>query len=156
MVFSWLSSLFSQGEEAPPELYETILMLDEIGTIRNELPINQRGWLFELGLYVLKRKRSGMTRLEAGSHVRRSAIDLWREHPWEPYRVRKYQGGEWENLVLPSLTLAGFLYRHNGLPDHHMAAFKNAVQNFKRTGEFHAPDSEPKVSPWLTDCNPPQ
>lgn len=140
MIAKWFSNLFSKGEEAPEELIGTIEALELISWAREQLPQNQRGWLFMLGLYVQGREAMGMSRIQAGGHISKPSIDLWRENYGEPYKVRKYNPGDWERLVEPTFVLAMWLKEHGGMPNEHANDLENAVAQFKQTGEFSLPD----------------
>ena len=79
-------------EMASPDLIET---LEQIGAIKDSLPLRSRGWCNELGLFVQLRELKGMASLKAGGRFR-SRIELWRESAMEPWETRKYRPGDWE------------------------------------------------------------
>ena len=113
--------------------------LETIGRIKDSLPSTQRGWCNQLGLFVQLKSAGDMSRLQAGGKFR-SRIDLWQETPHGDWDVRKYNPGEWEGLVEPTLTLSSWLLKHGGMPDEHAKDLESAVALFKQTGEFALPD----------------
>jgi len=142
-VFIWVASWIFGGEskgkvEVTDELEEILDKLESIGNIKNELPLNTRGWCNSLGLFVQLREKGGLSRLEAGDDKYRSQIDAWRDYSFE-WKVKKYNPGDWEKLVNPTLDIAGWLNGWGGLPEEYMASFNKAVEVFKEEGYLKLP-----------------
>ncbi len=113
-------------------------VLQEIGQIKNNLPLNQRGWCNELGLFVQLREAMGMARLQAGGKYR-SQLDAWRDSLGEPWRIKKYNPGNWERLVDPTLQLTRWLGDRQGLPGGVEGDFHSSIRMFQTTDVLHLP-----------------
>jgi len=144
-VADWIFGSPIKGKvEVNDKLEGLLFKLEIIGTIKNTLPFNQRGWCNILDLYVQLREAANVERLEAGDNMYHSKIDAWREgFPSESgltWKVRKYKPGDWEKLVNPTLEIAHWLSTYGGLPEEHVEAFNRAIQVFKKEGHLELPD----------------
>ncbi len=85
-------------------------------------------------------EQGGLARLEAGDGKYRSQIDAWLDYSsgteWE---VKKYNPGDWEKLVDPTLDIANWLGIHGGLPKEQVDAFNRAIEVFKKEGHLELP-----------------
>ena len=144
-VADWIFGSPIKGKvEVNDKLEGLLFKLESIGTIKNTLPFNQRGWCNILDLYVQLREAANVERLEAGDDMYHSKIDAWREgFPSESgltWKVRKYRPGDWEKLVNPTLEIANWLSTYGGLPGEHGEAFNRAIEVFKKEGHLELPD----------------
>jgi hypothetical protein len=144
-VADWIFGSPIRGKvEVDDKLEGLLFKLEIIGTIKNTLPFNQRGWCNILDLYVQLREAANVERLEAGDDMYHSKIDAWREgFPSESglaWKVRRYKPGDWEKLVNPTLEIANWLSTYGGLPEEHGEAFNRAIQVFKKEGHLELPD----------------
>jgi len=145
-IFIWVASWIFGGSikgkvEVSDELEEVLNKLENVGNIKNELPLSARGWCNCLGLYVQLREKGGMSRLEAGDDKYHSRIDAWRDYSFE-WKIKKYDRGDWERLVNPTCDIANWLSRYGGLPEEHMASFNRAIEVFKKEGRLELPRIE--------------
>ena len=121
-----------------------VARIADIAEVKKALPFNQRGWINELGLHVQLRELAGVARLEAGSRGAMSAtLDAWREDPFGDWEVKKYERGDWERLVEPTLRLAEWIYSQGGLNVDIEPMYRSAVSQFEATGTFDLPPPEP-------------
>jgi len=115
------------------------MMLD-IGVSKCVLPLQLRGWMSAVGLYVQLRSAGGWQRLEAGGMFRscfdalcRSPIPSMEFANWE---IRKFDQRRWErhfaHLVWPTWEIS--LYLGSDAQDE--ATFMAVVEHFKKTGEW--------------------
>ena len=125
--------------------FNTIFFIGLIGEEKNKLPENQRGWCNELGLTVILNERFGVSKVEAGrdgtvfmSATRNSPSGDWDVDSGD-WDVDRYENGEWEQLVNPTLKLTNWLAEMGGLPDHASGVFNSAVSEFRQTGELNLP-----------------
>ena len=160
-LFIWVASWIFGGPikgkiEVTKELDFLLDRLQLIGNKKNELPLNARGWCNSLGLFVQLREMGNMTRLQAGDKYH-SQIDAWldfspgADNTFSPpgsdsifsssfWKVKKYNPGDWEKLVDPTLDIASWLGIHGGLPEEYMDSFNRAVEVFKKEGHLELPD----------------
>jgi len=147
-IFIWVASWIFGGPikgkvEVTEELDFLLDRLQMIGNKKNELPLNTRGWCNSLGLFVQLREMGNMTRLQAGDKYH-SQIDAW----WDPtsidllsslWKVKKYNPGDWEKLVDPTLDIAYWLGIHGGLSEEYVDSFNKAIEVFKKEGHLELP-----------------
>ncbi|MFH1560171.1 MAG: hypothetical protein ABID84_01995 [Chloroflexota bacterium] len=114
--------------------------LQQIGQIKNTLPIGQRSCCNELGLFVQLREARGMHRLQAGGKWK-SQLDIWQDAPGKSWTVRKYQPGQWEASIGPTLQLARWLGDRLGLPEDVMEDFHSSIRRFQATGALYLPQN---------------
>jgi hypothetical protein len=142
-LFIWVADWIFGGPikgkvEVNDELEELLNKLETIGNIKNELPFTSRGWCNSLGLFVQLREKGGLSRLEAGDDKYRSQIDAWRDYSLG-WKVKKYNPGDWEKLVNPTLDIANWLSTWGGLPEEYMDSFNRAVEVFRKEGHLKLP-----------------
>jgi len=146
-IFIWVASWIFGGSikgkvEVNDELEELLNKLETIGNIKNTLPLNARGWCNSLDLFVQLREMANMKRLQAGEK-NHSQIDAWQDYsPIESgteWKVKKYNPGDWEKLVDPTLEVATWLSTYGGLPEEYAESFNRAVQVFKKEGHLKLP-----------------
>ena len=126
--------------EVTEELELLLDSLRDIDRYKNELPLNARGWCSSLGLYVQLRDMGTMTRLQAGDKLH-FQVDAWLDYSSGlEWKVKKYNPGDWEKLVDPTLDLAYWLVGHGGLPEEYMDSFNRAIEVFKKEGHLKLPD----------------
>ncbi len=141
-VASWIFGGPSKGKvEVNDELEELLNKLESIRNIKNALPFNARGWCNSLGLYVQLREMANMTRLQAGGELK-SQIDAWQDYleSGTEWKVKKYNPGDWEKLVAPTLEIANWLSIYGGLPEEYAESFNRAIQAFNKEGHLELPD----------------
>jgi len=66
------------------------------------------------------------------------------------WKVKKYNPGDWGNLVNPTLEVADWLFAHGGLPEEYMDSFNRAVEAFKKEGHLKLPrtkEAPPELPP---------
>ena len=118
---------------------ELIDDLVRIGTLKSRYPFRERGKFNELGLFVQMKSLKGMTSLKAGGKFI-SRINLYQQREGEKWEVKKYKPGEWERSVKPTLELAEWLHKWEGMWDAPLGGsiakldFREAVEGFKKTG----------------------
>lgn len=144
-IFIWVASWIFGGPikgkvEVNDELEELLNKLETIGNIKNTLPLNARGWCNSLGLFVQLREIANMTRLQAGEK-NHSQIDAWQDYleSSTEWKVKKYNPGDWEKLVAPTLEMANWLSTYGGLPEEYAESFNRAIQAFKKEGHLTLP-----------------
>jgi len=146
-IFIWVASWIFGGSikgkvEVNDELEELLNKLETIGNIKNTLPLNARGWCNSLDLFVQLREMANMKRLQAGEK-NHSQIDAWQDYsPIESsaeWKVKKYNPGDWEKLVDPTLEIATWLSTYGGLPEEYAESFNRAIQVFKKEGHLKLP-----------------
>jgi hypothetical protein len=145
LVANWILGSPIKGKvEVDDKLEGLLFKLESIGTIKNTLPFNQRGWCNILDLYVQLNEAADVERLEAGDDMYHPKIDAWREgftsESRLTWKVRKYKPGNWEKLVNPTLEIANWLSTYGGLPEEQGEAFNRAIQVFKKEGHLELPD----------------
>ena len=118
----------------PPILFG----LETIGVIKNGLPLRQRGWCNELGLFV--QLNLALQTLLAGGKYRNRIGFHWRSQE-DDWQVDRFRHGTWEALVQPSLFLAEWLRDRSGLPSYLEQDLAGAVGRFKAGREFQLPVS---------------
>jgi hypothetical protein len=154
-LFIWVADWIFGGPikgkvEVNDELKKLLDHLAWIGYIKNQLPLNQRGWCNSLGLFVQLRRKGNLTRLEAGDGKYHSQIDAWLEGcsiasgfewfvPGLEWKVKKYNPGDWEKLVDPTYNIAVWLLERGGLPEEYMGSFNRAIEAFKKEGHLKLP-----------------
>jgi hypothetical protein len=143
-LFIWVASWIFGGPikgkvEVNDELEELLDKLERIGKVKNELPFNARGWCNSLGLFVQLREMAGQARLQAGGKYD-SQIDAWLDYSSSTeWKVKKYNRGDWEKLVDPTLDIADWLSIHGGLPEEQVDAFNDAIAAFWKEGNLKLP-----------------
>ena len=141
-VWSWVfGSPFQSKVELTEEIETLIDKLEQIGRYKNGLPMNARGWVNSLGLYVQYREAASLGRLEAGSNAQRSDLDAAVDFSSGNFdwKVKKYNPGAWEELVDPTFDIALWLDIHGGLPESSASAFQKAIDLYHQTGELELP-----------------
>lgn len=143
-IFIWVAEWIFGGPtkgkvKLTYELEELLDELESIGSIKNELPLNARGWCNRLGLYVQLKSKGSLTRLQAGDNKKRSQIDAWRDYSSIEWKVKKYNPGDWEQLVNPTLDIANWLSTHRGLTEEYKNSFIRAIKVFKKEGHLELP-----------------
>jgi len=143
-VVSWIFGSSIKGKvKVNEELEELLNKLETIGKIKDSLPLNQRGWCNILGLYVQIREAANMSRLQAGAKLN-SNIDAWQDYSStelsNKWIVKKYNSGDWERLVEPTLEIASWLDTHGGLHEEYMDSFNRAIQVFDKEGHLELPE----------------
>jgi len=141
-VWSWVfGSPFQSKVELTEDLETLIDKLEQIGRYKNSLPMNARGWVNSLGLYVQYREAASLGRLEAGSNARRSDLDATVDFSSGSFdwKVKKYNSGDWEDLVNPTFDIALWLDSYGGLPESSAATFQKAIDRYHQTGELELP-----------------
>ena len=147
-VASWIFGGSIKGKvEVDDELEGLLDKLESIGNIKNTLPFTARGWCNSLGLFVQLREKGGLSRLEAGDDKYHSQIDAWQDYfqgrDWLlRWQVKKYNPGDWEKLVDPTLAIATWLSTYGGLPKEYIDSFNSAIQVFKKEGHLELPSSQ--------------
>lgn len=106
-----------------------------IGTMRDTLPFDQRGWTNELGINVLLRSLAGQLRLEAG-HGGKKFIDARSSDNGGTWTLKKYQPGDWEHNVVPTLKLTMWLIERGGLSEENDNEYWSAIERYRRVGDL--------------------
>ena len=114
---------------------ETIQNLLRIGELKNGLPMNQRGWCNDLGLFV--QFHEGQM-LEAGGKFRKK-IRLVNPDSGGVWKINFYRPGDWEGLVSPTFELARWVAHRRGVPANLTKDVNGAVERFKSGGEMKLP-----------------
>jgi hypothetical protein len=154
-----MSFLWSRKQpKIDPALLE---QLERIREIKDGFRLSERGACNALGLYVqyqlippppVKSQKSGnhaedawrnfikygtgVETLQAGSRAS-SYVDVWRESfSSDAWKIEKYQSGEWEVLVQPTVRLAEWLNDWGGLSDENKTDFQSAVTKFKEVRQL--------------------
>ena len=95
-----------------------------------------------MGLFVQFRATPNLSRVQAGGKYH-SQIDAWEEgisiESCLAWKVKKYEPGDWEKLVDPTLEIAIWLMLHEGLPEEYMDSFNRAIEVFKKEGYLKLP-----------------
>ena len=120
--------------------------LEKIAEIKDSLLPRSKGWCNELSLFVQRREAKGMVRLQAGGKYH-AHVDLWQDRS-ETWKVRRYQPGEWEALVDPTLNLAQWLAGRGGLAKSVTVEFQEAIRTFELTVCLELPEG---VKSFLAD-----
>lgn len=156
-LFIWVADWIFGGPikgkvEVTDELEELLDKLSRIGNIKNHLPFSQRDWCNSLGLFVQLRDTRKLSRVQAGGKYH-SQIDAYEEgesiDTGLEWKVQKYEPGDWEKLVDPTLEIAIWLMLHEGLPEQYVASFNKAIEMYKNKGSLKLPRTK-KYPPKLT------
>lgn len=136
------------------EVKEFIGILLTIGTIKNGLPLNLRGWLNILGLYVQHKSLGGWERLQAGEKWKGyfnaflySKDDVGAFLDIGKWEIKKFDRKGWANrfahLVLPTSDIALFVsggnpYVQSGsqFDQPSLDTLNTVVKHFEFTGEW--------------------
>jgi len=156
-LFIWVADWIFGGPikgkvKVTDELEELLDKLSRIGNVKNLLPFSQRDWCNSLGLFVQLRDTRNLSRVQAGGKYH-SQIDAYLEgesiDTGLEWKVMKYEPGDWEKLVDPTLEIAIWLMLNEGLPEENMASFNKAIEVFKNKAYLKLPRTEkypPKLS----------
>ena len=120
---------------------KVISLVGDIGRMKKELPMTQRGWCNQLGLYVQLNEVMGYGKLEAGYRTK-AFFRATRDDPFGEWKVKRYENGDWERLVEPAHQLTWWMSQMGGLPEDLIPAFELAVEQFQQTGELNLPENE--------------
>lgn len=149
------------GETSDIEkLIDTLL---RIGLVKHSLPFRYRGWANELGLFVQVRSVSLGTKsledLKAGGKSRPCLVAERSVSGSGNWELKKFDRNRWEHhfahLVKPTSEIALILnfFNHGGFTEERGEALLQAIQHFKKTGEWHDFDTWPVFAPlkqqWL-------
>ena len=138
---------------------ELIDDLVRIGTLKNSYPVNERGLFNVLGLFVQTKSKKGITSLKAGGMFI-AKISLHREECGGEWEVKKYKPGKWETLVKPTLELAEWLHKWEGMGGPLAELdLREAIEGFKKTGVLNLSSTDEveyfgalaQLMPVLTD-----
>lgn len=114
---------------------ETTQNLIRIGELKNGLPLNQRGWCNDLGLFI--QFHAGQM-LEAGGRFRKKIRLDWSDSNRE-WKIGFYRPGDWEMSVSPTLDLSKWVADRGGVPANSIKDVKGAVKRFKSGGDMKLP-----------------
>ena len=126
----------------------------QIGTIKQQLPREQHGWINELGLYVQVTGEveldlnaliaSGVShkqiRIEAGSR-QISNVELVSDDGGLTYLKYKWIPGDWEALVRPTAAVATWIVNQGGVSDENQGDYWEAINHFRQTGDMTFSDN---------------
>ncbi|MDO9334497.1 MAG: hypothetical protein Q7T57_08265 [Dehalococcoidales bacterium] len=121
------------------DLDELLEILEEIALFKSMLPLQLRGHVNALGLYVQIREAGRWIRLQAGGSFR-SYLDAWREGDGD-WQLRKFDKGNWEHrfahLVEPTYQIVDFLNDRvasfGKLDSEGVRALDHTLQHYKET-----------------------
>ena len=125
-----------------------LVYLYNTARMKNLLPSNQRDLCNCLGLCIQFRKAKDTASLQAGERYKLD-IDAWSDTPFGGgvaminWKIKTYNPGDWEKLVIPTHDLTYWLMSHNGLPKEYEVAFNEAVDVFKQEGRLELPATQP-------------
>ncbi len=128
------------------DINEQLKMLLQVGIIKNDLPLQLRGWVNDLGLFVQFRSIGNLGVLKAGG-MHRSYLDakfilLDESTAYTACEIEKFDRKTWErrfaHLVRPTHEIARFFddRSEEGISEHDGVALTQAIQHFKKTGEW--------------------
>jgi hypothetical protein len=139
-VASWIFGAAKSKVPVNDQMKELLNKLQRVGVKKRELPINARGWCNILGLYVQFKETPSMCRLQAGEQ-RNSYIDAWQDYngDMDEWKVNKYNPGDWEKLVDPTLEIVEWLSKYRGVPEEYLDSFNKAIESFKKEGHLMLP-----------------
>ncbi len=116
--------------------------LHSIGIAKTSLPLSLREWCNKLGLYVQVNDSRGATTVKAGGKFI-AKVHLRAEYASRPYptwEVKKYEPGDWEALIEPTLQLSGWICQqyYKGAMEipSTVNQLKSAIEVFRRTGRL--------------------
>ena len=83
------------------------------------------------------------SRLQAGDSKYHSQIDAWQDN-YSPesvfeWKIMKYEPGDWEKLVDPTLEIAIWLMQYEGLPEEYVDSFNRTIEVFRKEGHLKLP-----------------
>jgi hypothetical protein len=130
--------------EEGEKIEELLDKLEMIGHIKNSLPFSVKGLCNGLGLYVQLNNWRGRLHLQAGGKPQ-SQIDAFRDSGFADslWRLRRYEPGDWENLVEPTLNVAHYLesqLSRGGLTKEELQILETAINRFKDEGVWELPE----------------
>jgi hypothetical protein len=140
------------SEEKEPEtpgslpsknMKEMLHDLHMIAVFKEGLPGEQQDWCNILGLHVQYRELDRYTHgiegvwVKAGSRYR-THLEGWTDNK-KIFEITKYNPGNWESLIKPTLEIAKWLYDHGGLRIEDRETFKKAVDVYRKTGKLQLP-----------------
>lgn len=108
--------------------------LEFIGEFKNRSPLATKGIFNILGLYVQRHGLMGVERLDAGSSPNRSSFAATRDREDRQWKIKKYEPGEWEKLVEPTLEIADWMTTLKKFEEDEWEILKQAAGQFKKTG----------------------
>lgn len=129
-------SSFGSRTKPHPLLFE---QLKRIAQVEDSLPPSQWGSCYALGLHVEYQVLPGRIRAETLRAGSRTVSYLECERPYllgGDWEIIKYEPGEWETLVQPTLRLAEWLADGGGLYQECETTYLSAIEEFVQTGEF--------------------
>ena len=144
-VWHWIfGSAFESKVELTEELETLLGKLEHIGYMKHKLPLKSRDWCNRLGLFVQFREMGMLARLEAGGNKYHSDIDASVDYSSgiTEWKVKKYNPGEWEDLVNPTFEIANWLSIYGGLPEEYADAFNEAIEVYRKEGNLELPHLE--------------
>ena len=131
------------GSAPSKNMKELLHDLHMIGVYKEGLSGDQQEWCNILGLYVQYRELDRYTHgfegiwVKAGSKYR-THLEGWTDHK-NIFEITKYNPGNWEALVKPTLQIAQWLFDHGGLRIEDREAFKKAVELYRKGGQLQLP-----------------
>ncbi len=131
------TSSVAGGRDHGPIDDSLLVSLETIGRIKSSLPIVQRWWCNRLGLYVRLRERTNSEILKAGDQ-NSWHFDAWRQSATDLWDIKKYDKGDWERLVNPTLQIATWIAGHT-VTEENVISFVRSIDSFKETGTLSLP-----------------
>ncbi len=114
--------------------------LFEIGALKRQLPIQEMGLCNGLGLRVQSDPLSfGFVSVQAWETENPSNILFQAKadpSDTDSWHVHKYQSGQWELLIGPTLQLTKWINRTSPLQDTDLVSLQAAVHRFQETGKL--------------------
>jgi RNA polymerase subunit RPABC4/transcription elongation factor Spt4 len=133
----------ASGDTPSKNMKEMLHDLHMIAVFKEGLPGDQQDWCNTLGLHVQYRELDRYTHgiegvwVKAGSKYR-THLEGWTDNK-KIFEITKYNPGNWEALIKPTLEIAKWLYDHGGLKVEDRDAFKKSIDAFRKTGNLQLP-----------------
>jgi hypothetical protein len=116
---------------------DIVAVVSESGRMKHELPKLQRGWCNELGVTVLQAELGGAGKLEVG-RGRKVYFRATRNEKYEPWEVKHYENGDWEQEIKAVAVLTSWIYQNGGMNEDMNQTFDHATSRYKSTGDLAA------------------
>lgn len=115
------------------EVAEVVDRLVRIGECVDRVPAGDQAWCGMLGLHVRMGQVGGYARLWVSDGVE-SRVEARRVGEGDSWEVERYVGGEWEELVEPTLELVEWMAENGGVPVDKKGSLQRIKERFTKQG----------------------
>ena len=116
---------------------DVVELVNQSGGMKHELPKLQRGWCNELGISVVQAEFGGAGKLEVG-RGRKVYFRATRSEKYDPWEVKHYENGDWEQEIKAVAVLTSWVYQNGGMNEDMGRTFDHATSRYKSSGDLAA------------------